>query len=129
MIIEPKQLFLLDGFGAILTSVIHGVVLTAFSESFGIPKSVFLALALLVSLYAVYSFTCHSRFEKLAHRWKFWLRGIAIANLFFCVITLGLIIYFYETLTTVGLLYFIGEIVVIIGIAVFELKTASNQPS
>ncbi|AQG79762.1 hypothetical protein [Spirosoma montaniterrae] len=60
--------------------------------------------------------------------WKPYLRLIAIANLLYCGLTAGLMIYFYQRLTVWGLAYFVAEIIVVAGLALVELKTAVNLP-
>ena len=52
------------------------------------------------------------------------MRAIAIANLLYCGLTLGLVIYLHRELTPLGMLYFGSEIVIIVGLAIVELKRA-----
>ena len=86
------------------------------------PQSVLYPLALLAGIYAVYSGVCYLLKPK---RWRPYLRVIAIANLAHCGLILGLIVLYYPALTTVGILYLIGEILIVISLAVVELKVAA----
>ena len=80
------------------------------------------ALAFLASLFAVYSFCC---FLYASERWRSYLKAIAVANLGYCGLTLGLVIYLHQELTPLGILYFGCEVVIIIGLATIELRKAS----
>jgi len=98
----PKRLFLLDGLGAFLTAFFLGVVLVTFEDKFGMPQKV---------LYA-------------KNNWRPYLKIIAVANLLYCCLTFGLVIFFYSKLTQLGLIYFLLEIFIIINLAIIELKVA-----
>ena len=43
--LNPKKLFLIDGFGAIISAFLLGVVLVKFEEKIGVPVSVLYLLA------------------------------------------------------------------------------------
>jgi flagellar biosynthesis protein FlhB len=123
MTINPKRLFLIDCFGAMLSAFLLGVVMARFERIFGMPQNVALILSIIPCFYALYSFVC---FWVLTKNWKPYLRLIAIANLLYCALTAGLVVYAYRVLTIWGFLYFVGEIIVVIGLALVELKTASE---
>ena len=50
-----------------------------------------------------------------------------MANLLYCLITIGLVFYFYQSLTILGLLYFFLEVVVIGGLVVIEWRVVTNS--
>lgn len=50
------------------------------------------------------------------------LKAIMVANLLYCCLTLGLIIYYYSVLTVIGITYFLAEIAVVVGLARLELQ-------
>lgn len=116
---SPPKIFLVDGLGALLTAFIVGIVFTNFQESIGMPKVVLIALALIAVVFCIYSLSC---FLFLKNNWKPFLKAIAIANLFYCIITAVLIITFFHQITILGLLYFIGEIIVIAVLVYFEFS-------
>lgn len=120
---NPKQLFLLDGFGAILSAFLLGVVLVQLESTFGMPREVLYPLALAACGFAIYDFICYFRITK---NWKPFLIGIAIINLIYCIISIGLMIQHYPQLTTLGVLYFCGEIVILFVLIGIELKVASK---
>ncbi len=120
---QPKQLFLIDSVGALISAIMLGLVLTTFEEWFGMPSRALYLLALLAGLFFLYSY---SRYRINSERWRPYLKVIAIINLLYCFLTLNLVVYFYSSLTVLGLVYFVGEIVIILALAVIELKTAAR---
>lgn len=120
--INPKQLFLIDGLGALLSAFMLGIVLVQF-ENTGMPKNILYVLAFIPCVFAVYSFF---NFLKKPQNWQHYLRIIAISNLLYCCLIIGLMIYLYEKLTILGFLYFIGEIIVVVTLSMIELKAASK---
>lgn len=120
---RPPTLFLIDGLGALLSAILLGVVLVQFEAIFGMPPNVLYGLAGIAGGFCIYSLSC---FLRKPENWRPYLKGIAIANLAYCALTAGLVVYFRQRLTGLGILYFVLEIAVIVGLSVFELKTASN---
>jgi hypothetical protein len=55
---NPRFMFLIDGFGAVLTAFLSGVVLVRFEEFFGMPSNIMSILAIIACAFAAYSFTC-----------------------------------------------------------------------
>lgn len=121
--LSPKILFLIDGLGALLSAFLLGIVLANLEPTFGMPVKILYFLSALACLFALYSFW---NFWKFKETWKPYLRVIATVNLMYCLLTASLVIYFRQELTTWGWLYFLLEMVVIIGLVVVEFKTASK---
>lgn len=120
---HPKKLFLLDGFGALLTAFFLGVLLANFEEVFGMPPNVLYRLSLLACVFAVYSLCC-SFFA--VGKWHLLLRIIVVANLLYCCLTIGCMLAFSERLTLLGLVYFVQELIVIGVLVAIELNVASS---
>lgn len=118
---HPSKIFLTDGIGALLTAILLGGVLAQFESIFGMPKSILYDLVIIVGIFSIYSLTCYFQKPK---NWQFYLKIIAIANLLYCCITLGLVIFNFQKLTTLGILYFVIEILIIVALVVIEFKTA-----
>ncbi len=123
MILPPKQLFLIDSLGGMLSALLLGVVLARFETTFGMPRKVLYFLSCLACVYAVYSFLSYWRIKE---NWRPYMQAIAIANLLYCCLTVGLVIYHRQELTKLGLIYFLLEVVVIISLIIMELKTVSG---
>ncbi len=112
---------LLDGIGAMISTILLGVVLVILEQYIGMPREVLYPLAGVALVFAAYSFGCYLFVQIISSTH---IRIIACANLAYCVITVYLVVDLFDQLTTLGVVYFIGEMVVIIGLAVLELKTA-----
>jgi hypothetical protein len=58
-------------------------------------------------------------------RWPRYLRGIALANAMYCVVTAGCLVSFRARLAMGDWIYFVGEIVVVGALVVLELHVAA----
>lgn len=121
MLLNSRKIFLLDGIGAIVSAFCLGVVLVYFNAQFGMPKSILYWLAGIAVFFSVYSFFCYFKIEK---NWKFYLKIIAILNLLYCLVTAYFVCKFYPNLTSLGVLYFVGEIIVIVSLVSKEFQIA-----
>jgi len=116
-----KQLFLLDGIGALLSAILLGCVLTRFESFFGIPKSTLYFLATLPCFFALYDFYCYYKIDKNLGKY---LKLIAIVNILYCILSLGFGFYHYQKITLFGWAYIIIEIIIVLVLAIIELKMA-----
>ncbi|MEJ8818466.1 hypothetical protein [Lacibacter sp. H407] len=126
LINNPKQIFLTDSIGAMLTASILCSIAIGFPTFFGIPPHIVFILSAIAFTFAVYSFCC-SYF--MPARWRGYLMAIMIANAFYAVVTTGLVYNFYSSITRLGLFYFIAEIVVILFLILLEYKVLSKSRS
>ncbi len=122
--VKPKSLFLLDSCGAIVSALLLGIILVRFESTFGMPINILYFLSFLACIFALYSFLCFLFTQKNS---RLYLKIIAMVNLAYCCLTIGLVIYFYHRLTFLGLLYFFVEIIIITLLSILELKTASKS--
>jgi len=120
----PKNIFLIDAFGAILTAFLLFFVLKTFNTFLGLSKTTLEYLSLLAVIFSVYSFSC---FFLIINNWKSYLKIICIANVFYCLLTIGIIIYYYQSISVFGIAYFFGEIVVIAGLVFLEIRTIRGK--
>jgi hypothetical protein len=121
---NPKKIFFIDAFGALLTATLLFGILAQFEQYFGMPLEILYALSLGAFFLFIYSIMCHRFIQK---NFKPFLRIIIICNLIYSLVSLGLLINFYELLTILGLAYFILELT-LIGVLVFvEYKSYSKQ--
>ena len=120
---NPKKLFLIDGFGAILSAFMLGVILVRFEALFCIPSSALYILAIIplfFTLYDIYSFKQkHSKTNVL-------LKGIAILNLLYCCISLGFAFYRFNSITYIGWSYILIEITIILLLAFIEFSVGTG---
>ncbi len=122
--LNPKRLFLIDGFGALLTAVVLFTILARYEDHFGMPRNVVYFLSAMACVYSIYSFCC-SFF--VSRNWSNYLRTIAIANIAYCCLTFGFMLYFFQVLTILGLVYFSLEIVVISCLVFLEFKVIAAR--
>lgn len=114
---NPQAIFLIDALGACLTAFLLAVVLARFEPYFGMPPKVLYGLSLAACLLAIYSFSCYFFKPK---NWKIYLKIIAVVNLVYCCMTMGLVVFYWQQMTVLGLGYFGGEVLVIGGLVWME---------
>ncbi len=120
---SPGKVFLADAIGALVTSGTLGLVLVQFNEYFGLSKQFFHFLALFVLPYCIYSI---SILLAKPINWPLFLKGIALANAGYCVLTLSLVFLKRETATVLGITYFMAEALIIFFIAYVEWRYANS---
>lgn len=118
--LKPKKVFLIDAFGAALTTVFLNSILKTYNEYFGMPIEILTVLSILAFVLAIYSFSC---FVLLENNTQNFLIPIIVANLSYCILTIGIVTYYYNKITILGLAYFVGEILLICLLVYIELKT------
>ncbi|MBX2927255.1 MAG: hypothetical protein KF852_05415 [Saprospiraceae bacterium] len=118
---NPQKLFLTDSLGALLSAIMLGLVLPRLESIFGMPQLVLYWLASIAGIFFIHSLLC---FLRKPANWRPSLRIIALANLSYCCLTVGLIIYWFPMLTVLGLAYFALEIIVVMLLSLMELKAA-----
>ncbi len=121
--VNPKHLFLFDSLGALVSAVLLGLVLANFESTFGMPQATVYMLAIIPIPFFFYSLFC---FLLYPENWRPYLRLIAIANILYCLLTLSLMFIKHSELTFLGFGYFIGEIIIVVSLAVFELRVAAR---
>lgn len=115
---NPRGIFLVDGIGAII-SAFFLFAMSCFEEVFGMSASVLHYLMLIVVIFAGYSLSC---FWFQVKNWRVFLKIIALGNTFYGLTTLILIFYLYNQLSTLGISYFLVELLVIALLVQFEFK-------
>lgn len=121
---NPKLMFLIDGFGALLSVFLLGFVLVQLESLIGMPSQTLYVLASIALFFVIFSFFCAFRITK---KWRSFLKAVAFFNLSYCLLTFSLLFFHQAQLTTLGIVYFILEIMLISSLAVFELKVAASE--
>lgn len=121
---NPKNVFLIDGLGALLSFVLLFFVLRNFNIYVGLSKTILTYLSLIALLFSLYSISC---FLSLNNIWKPYLKAICIGNALYCILTLAVVLYYFKSISALGLLYFLGEIAIISCIIALEIKTMRNK--
>ena len=117
--LNPKKIFLVDGVGAFLTAFILYVIMNRYNEYFGIPQTTLTCLCVIALVFSLYSITC---FFTLKGKWQPFLKAIIAANLLYCCLTAGLVLYSYSNLMALGVAYFSIETMIILGLVFIEFK-------
>jgi len=117
-----KRFFFIDCLGAITSTFLLGFVLVRFESFFGMPADILYVLAGIAACFAVYSGLGYliTGMQK-----PVFLRLIAILNLLYCLLTLTLVYVHREEITTWGVAYFVGEVAIVVVLAIREWKKAS----
>ncbi len=123
MRLNQKNIFLLDGIGAILSACFTGLILVRYSLFLGINVSLLQSLAMLPAVYALYSLSCYFFVSKI-RPWM--LMTIISANLFYCLISAALIL-FRERITSLGKTFLTAEIVIILLVVYVEIKVLKQK--
>jgi hypothetical protein len=119
-----KRLLLVDAAGAFLTAILLITVVAGLQAYFGMPRQVVYILALLACLYGTYSLCCYF---FLKNNQAPYLKLIAVANLIYCCVIVGLLFNFYQQLTVLGLIYFSAEVMIICVLALIEFKATREE--
>lgn len=115
---KPKQLFLVDAIGALLSAFLLGVVLVEMEQYFGIPPSTLYFLASIPCVFAVFDIYCIISISKNSGTF---LKFIAIANLMYCALSISLAFTHIEVITYLGWIYIVGEVLLVSFLAYVEL--------
>ena len=116
------NIFLLDAIGA-LVSILFLFLVYAFDKYFGMPADVIKIFIWIATFCFGYSAIVY--YLKPSN-WRLYLKIIAGVNMAYCLYTIYHVIQNKDTLTQLGYLYFIPEIVVIIILSIYELSQAKT---
>lgn len=116
--LTPKNTFLLDGIGAMLSTTLLACI-AYFFNGFGIPIHAMGMLIALAATFMVYSLACHLLVEN---KWRFCLWLIVFANTSYSLLTMAAVIHFWEAITALGVLYFVSEVMVIYTVVYLEVS-------
>jgi hypothetical protein len=105
-----------------------GLGLPLLREWIGMPTPVLWALAGIALLFAGNAALAYHFAGQWAGRWLAW---VMIGNLAYCLLTTSLVVLHLEELRPLGVAYFVGEILVILGLVLYEgraLRAAAAPP-
>jgi hypothetical protein len=121
---KPKTLFLIDGVGALMTALSLIVIVREFIEYFGMSKNEVNYLSLLAFCFCMYSAICYM---FLKSNFLPFIRFVGIANSSYCALIIGLMIRYKSSITVIGIIYFLVEIIIICCLSYVELKVANGN--
>lgn len=116
---DKRNIFLLDGVGALISTLFLGIILPYNYELIGLPKSTLYFLSIFPLLFCFYSFGCFTKIKTLKPYHYF---VIAFLNLSYCTITVFTVARFLGGFTDLGYIYFLIELIIILILAAYEMK-------
>jgi len=123
-VLNGQKLVLVDAIGAGV-SVLSLLIPYTFEELFGMPKSVvrvFIGIAIFCAIYSTTVYLSNTA------NWRFYLSIVAIVNLAYCLFTVYHVLQHASALTLIGVLYFVTEVLIILTLAVIELRVSRTPP-
>jgi hypothetical protein len=121
MFFNKKNIFLIDGIGALFSFISIWVLLIGFPKFFGVPIYIAKNLSILPLLFSLFSLTCYTIKPS---KWFFFLRLVSMANVAYCLLTLIIVVIYYNEMTVYGVLYFIIEKLIVLPLAWIEWHLA-----
>lgn len=115
---NPKKLFVIDGYGAIISAFFLGVVLVKLEHLFGIPKQTLYLLAFLPLLFAAFDFYAYRNAHIDTSKN---LKVIATINTLYCILSLALTLYHIDVILPLGWIYIILELAIVLALSYIEL--------
>lgn len=94
-----KNIFVIDGLGALLSAMFLSFVMPAIPSYIGMPAGGLRALACLALLLALYSLSCYRFANPSQPRW---LRIATRCNLIYCALTAGLVVHYLRAAHRAG---------------------------
>lgn len=121
---QPKTIFLIDSLGAWLSAFFLFAVLRPYHELVGLPENVLALLAGIAISLSVFSL---SAYFWARTKWRVFLGTVALMNTLYVLFTLVILVIHRETLSLWGLLYFIGELFIVLTLIGVEIRFVSNR--
>ncbi|MEM6292771.1 MAG: hypothetical protein AAGA54_15970 [Myxococcota bacterium] len=111
-----RNVFLVDGLGAVASTIATLSITLAFQPLFGMPTRTLWGLVLLAVGFVAYSLSCWVRRAPL----RPWLPVVMTANLAYCGVVAAALVAHTAEMTAFGTAYFAVEMVVIVGVVIVE---------
>ena len=115
---KRQPIFLIDGIGAMISALFLGFMAFIYNIS-KMPEQHLFLLVGIAGLLAIYSMTTY---YLAPFNWKKYLSIIAIANSFYGGLTIFLLNKNMDSLSLIGKVYFIGELIIIAFLVAYEFK-------
>ena len=122
MILNYKNIFLIDATGAATSALVIALILPHIFSEAGLPVSVLYFLAAVALLFAAFSSYCY----RFASRSKIHLLVIMLANLAYCLLTAAVVAIYFNEMVIWERAYFAVEILIIFSLVVVEHRVLST---
>jgi hypothetical protein len=121
--IPTKKFLLIDFIGATISTIMLCFVIPELNTYFGMPLRALYILGVFAGAFALCSISCY--LIKIRDV-SFILTLIATLNLSYCLSILILSIMYFKSLTDLGIIYFVLDILLVGSLAIIELKAAKR---
>lgn len=115
--LNRKNIYVLDGMGAVFSLLFTGLLLPHFSTDLGIPEKTLYFLACFPFIYSLFSLSCYF-FVKNFKKWM--IQTIIVGNGLYCLVSAA-IIFSIPDIQTWGILLLISEILVVAFVIAIEV--------
>jgi hypothetical protein len=119
---SPKNLLLLDGLGALLTSLATGLLLATSLIPTGLPAWILWVLSIVAAGFACFDLAAY----RLVNSAGWPLAVIGLLNLSYCITAISICAMHWAVMTGLGKAYFVAESAIVIPLAIVELLVASR---
>lgn len=120
-VLKSSKLLLFDGIGALVSAASLGLILPAVQPYVGFPSETLILLAFLALGLSCFSLISYGFFRE---SWKSCVSKVGWLNLAYCFLTVALLIYHWNNIGLLGLIYFPAEIALVVLLARWEIKVA-----
>ena len=117
---HPRQLFLIDGVGALVSAIMWGAVFAQFETITGFPTNTCYFLSVFPLLFIVFDFASYQWAKNLSMN----LRIIAMLNLGYALLSMIMLFMHVETITFFGYAYLFLELAIVLLLAGIECKVS-----
>ena len=119
---QPKAIFLIDGLGAFLSAAMLFIIFKFFVGAFGLDANILRLLSAIAFVMSCFSLAVYFLVKD---NLPFLLRTIGIINLVYCFLTVAIAFIHFSQIIILAVIYFFVELVLIVFLAILELKTGS----
>jgi hypothetical protein len=120
---KPTLIFFIDGMGALSTASIL-FVSRNFNDYVGLSVLVLTSLAGIALLLCVYTMAC---FFLLNRNFIPFIKAICYANVFYCIVTVVVLMLYYQSVTVLGMAYFLIELLIIFALVIVEHHVSKSH--
>lgn len=120
---KPQMLFVVDGFGALLSGVLQVLVFILFERNNLVPSEFEISLMAMPFLFVLVDIVFFFISTKNVSRY---IRLIAVLNGMFVLYSASFLILFFNELYILTFVYLVVELIIVLCIVLFELMLAKN---
>ena len=117
---QPRRVFLLDGLGALVSTLALVAVVIPLQPYFGLPRDLLWKFASVAAVFSAYSLTCA---QVLRENFRPFMAVIALSNSVYSLATMGSLYSHRVAVTPLCVLYFMLEVMIVAALVSLEIRT------